>query len=124
MAEMIRKTIATHGLWRMMLKAAIQTGYAGDLRPSKVARAPDCKFSVWLEGLPQEARHTPRALEVQRVHAEFHRAAAEVLEHALERRVELATHAIDRGAFASSLAQLNVVLCEWERELAVSGFAA
>ena len=124
MAEMIKTTIATHGLWRMMLKAAIQTGYAGELRPSTVARAPDCKFSLWLESLPPDAQHTPRAVEVKRVHAEFHKVAAEVLHLALERRVELATNAMDRGTFATTLAHLNVLLCEWERELAVMGLAA
>ena len=120
----IRKAIAAHGLWKVKLKEVVSSGNPGGLQPVAVGRHDGCEFGRWLLGIPPQVRASPHFAEVQRVHADFHRAAAEVLVLTVSRKPEEALRAMDTGQFATCSARLILLLTEWERELESLGQAA
>lgn len=89
-----------------------------DVEPATVRCDDRCAFGLWLNG-PTIDGHTRSGKPYQvihRLHAEFHQAAATVLESALAGRKEHATQILD-GEFRERSEKLVRALTKWKGEL-------
>jgi len=79
--EEITKAIGAHGMWKARLRTAIDTGKS-DTNVADAGKDNGCGFGQWLYGPTIEAAAKGGAdfKEVQKLHAEFHKAAAQVLQ--------------------------------------------
>lgn len=77
----ITKAVGAHGVWKMRLRTAIDTGKA-DANAADVAKDNACAFGQWLYGpaIPAAARTNDDYITVRKLHAEFHQCAAKVIE--------------------------------------------
>jgi len=77
----IAKAIGAHGVWKMRLKTAIDLGKA-DAQAADVAKDNVCAFGQWLYGssMPPAAKASMDYATVRRLHADFHKCAAKVIE--------------------------------------------
>jgi hypothetical protein len=72
-----------HGKWLTRLRTATRLG-ASEFTPDIVKADDRCDFGRWLYGdFPEVLKGTPAFEEIRRKHAEFHRAAAHILELAI-----------------------------------------
>ena len=115
--ERIVHAIAAHAKWKFYLRRAIETGTSewtvAEVRPDN-----RCEFGKWLQGLPPQDRDAQNWEEVSRLHAEFHKEAAEVLKLALAGRREEAEAAIAQGSrFAKVSTKLTITMTAWQKAL-------
>lgn len=77
----ITKAIGAHGIWKMRLRSAIDTGKA-DANAADVAKDNACAFGQWLYGsaIPASTRASADYASVRKLHADFHQCAAKVIE--------------------------------------------
>jgi methyl-accepting chemotaxis protein len=77
----ITKAIGAHGVWKMRLRTAIDSGKA-DANAADVAKDNACAFGQWLysAAIPASARASADYASVRQLHADFHRCAGKVLE--------------------------------------------
>src|SRR3989304_634747 len=77
----ITKAIGAHGMWKNRLRSAIDNRKA-DANPLDVAKDNGCPFGQWLYGstIPATARASADYTSVRKLHADFHKCAAKVLE--------------------------------------------
>ena len=77
----IAKAIGAHGVWKMRLKTAIDTGKA-DAQAADVAKDNACAFGQWLYGtsIPPAMRASLDYQSVRKLHADFHKCASQVIE--------------------------------------------
>jgi Chemoreceptor zinc-binding domain len=77
----ITKAIGAHGVWKMRLRTAIESGKA-DANAADVAKDNACPFGQWLYGaaVPPAARASADYAAVRKLHADFHKCAAKVIE--------------------------------------------
>jgi hypothetical protein len=116
-AEDIDKAVAAHGEWKSRLGAAIESGTSEFCVPV-VRMDTQCAFGRWFYSLPSPIRATNHASEVQRLHADFHLAAAEVLALALTGRSGEATDAMGPGSrYATVSGGLLDALNRWKRDI-------
>ena len=74
--------IASHAKWKYRLRQAIETGASEWTVPT--VRVDDrCEFGTWLRSIPPADHDGHHWATVRDRHAEFHRAAADVLDLAL-----------------------------------------
>lgn len=113
--EEIKKAIGAHGLWKARLVAAIETGKS-EFVPEKVCTDNQCDFGKWLYGVTiTSADKTGSHYEsVRKLHAEFHKIAAKILELALAGKKDEAKKMMDPGSeFASLSSKLTVAMTQW-----------
>lgn len=118
----IDRALESHATWKLRLLAAVQgeAPEAGAFAVARVAADDECAFGKWLhgDGISGELRASPHYREVVRIHAEFHEAAARVLDLALSGMKAGAEEALGPGgSFAALSAQLMARLEAWRREL-------
>lgn len=109
----ITKAIGAHGLWKIRLRNAIDSGKA-DANPADVAKDNLCAFGQWLHGpsLSDTARMSADFATVRRLHADFHKCAARVLEHVSGgRKVE--ADALLAGEYTRISADLTAAMLKW-----------
>lgn len=112
----ISKAIGAHGMWKGMLRTAIETGKF-DKPVEIVCQDNQCAFGRWLYSLDADTRRGPRCQRVRTLHAEFHREAARVLELALAgRKGEADREMAFGGRFANSSAALTAEMMKWKTE--------
>lgn len=77
----ITKAIGAHGVWKMRLRTAIESGKA-DANAADVAKDNVCPFGQWLYGpsLSPAVRASLDYATVRRLHADFHKCASKVIE--------------------------------------------
>lgn len=77
----ITKAVGAHGVWKMRLRTAIESGKA-DANPADVAKDNACAFGQWLHGagVPAAVRASADYATVRKLHADFHQCASKVLE--------------------------------------------
>lgn len=116
-ADMIVRGIASHAKWKYRLRQAIDTGTSEWTVPT--VRVDDqCDFGTWLRSLPPEDQAGEHWKIVHERHAEFHRAAADVLALALGGRKAEAEAAIAIGSrFAEVSKQLTLAMMAWKKDL-------
>lgn len=112
----ISNAIGAHGAWKMRLRKAIATR-ASDLNPMEVRCDDRCEFGKWLYGADIDAA-TKAGMPyqvVQRLHAEFHQAAAEVIDAATHAQDDLAAALMEED-FTPKSDKLVRALTKWKRE--------
>ena len=74
-----------------------------------------CEFGKWLASLPPSESSSQQCKKVAELHAEFHKAAAEVLEIALSGRREEGEAAISLGSrFLLISSDLTMAMSAWK----------
>ena len=117
MIKEINDAIGAHGLWKMRLRTAINSG-AGDVH-STTARCDDkCAFGKWLYGetLDGNTRAGKPYQVIRRLHAEFHQLAGDVLAK-VERGDRPGAEHIFTGAYVEKSERLVRGLTKWKGEL-------
>jgi hypothetical protein len=116
-ADKITKFVAAHAKWKHHLKMAIDTAQS-DETADEVAHDDRCEFGQWLLSLPKGDQSTAQWQKVRALHAEFHKAAANVLAMALAgKKEEAAAEMAFGGNFAKVSANLTVAMTEWRQSL-------
>ena len=116
----IVKAIAAHGTWKVRLNDAIAKGTA-DVTVAEVAPDNKCTFGKWLYGPDFPAAEKALALygDVVKLHAEFHKEAANVLRMALNGERQQASAAMGIGsAYSRASANLVKALTGWRHSAA------
>ena len=112
-AEIVH-AIAAHAKWKFYLRQAITTGQSEWTVP-QVRVDDQCEFGTWLRSRPPADRLDEHWKTVADRHAEFHRAAAHVLELALAgRRAEAETAIAPASRFAEVSKQLTLAMMAWK----------
>ena len=116
--EQIDKAIGAHGMWKALLKSAIDTGER-EFDPNVVGTDSSCDFGNWLHGtVAPELRQSPIYKTVLEYHSEFHRIAGRILALALAGKKDEATKAVSVSSkFATISAVLTTTMIEWKRSL-------
>lgn len=74
-----------------------------------------CEFGKWLASLPAADSSSPHCKKVAELHAEFHKAAAEVLEIALSGRKQEGEAAVSLGSrFSLISSDLTMAVSAWK----------
>ena len=110
----IAKAIGAHGIWKMKLRTAIDTGKA-DAKAADVAKDNVCGFGQWLYGptLPAAVRTSADYNAVRKLHADFHKCAGKVLEcvgHGDKAKAEALMH----GEYAKVSTDLTSAMMKWK----------
>ena len=123
LVQEINKAVGAHGVWKLKLRTAISRG-SSDTPPSTVRNDGLCEFGKWLNGphIDPAMRSSRSYQDAKRLHAEFHRCAARVLELALNDRKDEA-NAILEGEFNERSQNLIRTLGKWKAELSMSSTA-
>lgn len=112
--EQITLAISAHTKWKQRLSAAIRDGKS-DFEVAVVAVDNRCAFGEWLYGAESQLRGAPQYAEVRRLHADFHRCAAQVLELAVGGKATEATAAMGPGSeFAKASTALTLAMSSWK----------
>jgi hypothetical protein len=110
----IERGIAAHARWKYRLFDAVNTGKSESTVQG--TRSDDqCEFGKWLASLSPSERSSEHCEKVTTLHAEFHKAASEVLELALSARKEEAEAAIALGSsFSLISSNLTMAMSAWK----------
>jgi hypothetical protein len=111
----ITQAIGAHGMWKTRLRCAIDTGKT-DTNDTNVGKDDQCEFGQWLYGPTIDAatKTSGDFREVQKLHAEFHKAAAHVLKIALEGNKAEAEKMLALGSvFNDASARLTAAMMHW-----------
>ncbi len=114
--EEIDSAVEAHCNWGESLKRAIDTGISN----MSVETARDnsiCKFGQWIYGdtIPQAAKDLPGYADIVKLHAEFHKRAAEVLQLALAgRKMEALDGLKITSEYATNSIMLRLSLRTWQ----------
>lgn len=112
LSDEINKAVGEHGQWRARLRAAFELGQS-DLSPDQARADRACNFGRWLHGpdVPSNEKASPEYQACRHLHAEFHKAAAEVLSHAhAGKRIEAE---FSHRRFTEVAADLTIVMMRW-----------
>ena len=115
----IDKAIGNHGMWKLRLKAAIDSGRM-EAPIASIRAHHDCAFGKWLHG-PTIAPATRASVHFSRVaelHAQFHETTARVAEMATSGQRAAATAEINgTGEFNRAHREMAAALEEWKKAL-------
>ena len=113
----IDAAISAHATWKLRLKTAITTGRV-EQDVETVRRCDQCAFGKWLDGptISGDVRAGKPYEVVHRLHADFHRAAADVLIAVARGNIDAAQTTMS-GDFADRSRILVVALNKWRNEL-------
>lgn len=115
--EKIGLAISAHANWKLRLKTAIDTGKS-EWSVERVSPDNLCDFGKWLYSLPESEQQGQHWVEVQTLHATFHKEAARVLGTALSGKQREARElmAFDSG-YARISAKLTWAMMEWRKTI-------
>ncbi len=124
LVQEINKAVGAHGVWKLKLRTAISRG-SSDTPPSAVRCDNLCEFGKWLHSptIDPAVRSSGSYQDAKRLHAEFHRCAARVLELALNKQKDEAS-AVLEGEFNEHSQKLVRALGKWKAELSMASTAA
>lgn len=110
--EQIDKAMVAHGMWKMRLRIAINSGQS-DFDPLVVRTDNQCEFGKWLYSLQDTS--SPFYEQVRTLHASFHTAAADVLTKALNGNSKEALSSMNVGGDYDQISSaLSDKLQEWK----------
>lgn len=112
--EDIENALGAHALWKMRLRAAIHQGKI-ETAVADIARDDRCEFGKWLYGpaVPNNARASSHFATVVRLHAEFHKVAAQIAELAVSGSKEAATKRLNSGDYTRTSEELARAMRAW-----------
>ena len=120
MTDYIRQidaAITAHDEWKARLLAAIESG-SSEFQPETVRADHLCEFGKWFDSLGKESRGSLHVERVGALHAQFHEAAARVLDLALTGH---RAQALTSLGFGSDYTRASVLLVDemqlWRAEL-------
>ena len=110
----IIKAIEAHWKWKMRLRSAIDSGKS-DANPVEVAKDNFCDFGQWLYGstIPITARASVDYASVRKLHADFHKCAANVLE-CVAKGQKAQADALMTGEYAEVSVALTAAMMKWK----------
>lgn len=113
--EEINDAIGAHSVWKMKLRTAIAVGKA-DANVHDVAKDDACAFGQWLysPALSPAVRASSDYLAVRRLHADFHKCAAKVLE-CIRHADKAQANAQLEGEYERVSNDLMAALRKWKR---------
>jgi hypothetical protein len=115
--ESIESGLAAHALWKKRLLEAIEKGRS-DFQVATVRKDNACDFGKWLHGLPAEDRSGEDFRKVLELHAEFHRAAGDILALAVEGKKEEARKQLEYGgAYGHVSGKLILAMNGWKEKI-------
>lgn len=113
----IELAIQAHKQWKDHLREAIATGLCDT--PIETIRADcHCKFGVWLhsDALSPDEKASPRYQIVKRLHSEFHKSAAKVIELAQQGNTKDAETMMENGGeYVSISRKLIMAMQDWKK---------
>ncbi len=113
--EQITDAIAAHMAWKVRLARAIAYG-SSDFVVEVVRQDDQCPFGKWLYEIDPVQRRSPDHELVRTFHADFHVAAAAVLDLAVAGKRRAAEAAMEPGSeFARTSMELMLALVAWQR---------
>jgi hypothetical protein len=109
----ITRAIEAHWKWKMRLRSAIDSGT--DANAAEVAKDNVCAFGQWLYGstIPATARASVDYASVRKLHADFHRCAANVLE-CVSNGQKAQAEVLMTGEYAEVSADLTAAMMKWK----------
>ena len=112
--EEIAKALGAHGVWKMRLKTAIDTGKA-DAQAGDVAKDNVCAFGQWLYGasLAPDVKAGPDYQTVRKLHADFHKCAASVIE-CVGHGDKAKASALMEGEYTKVSSALSAAMMKWK----------
>jgi hypothetical protein len=112
--EEITKAIGAHGMWKMRLRSAINSGKI-DADPAEVAKDNHCAFGQWLNGssIAADARASADYAAVHRLHADFHKCASKVLACVASGHKDQAS-ALMAGEYDKISGELTTAMMKWK----------
>ncbi|MBI3795122.1 MAG: CZB domain-containing protein [Nitrospinae bacterium] len=112
--EEIQKAIGAHGVWKMRLASAIQTGKV-DAEVDTIRVDNKCAFGQWLygPGVPPAEKTGDHFKKVRDLRAEFHKTAARVAELAIAGKKDDAKRLMDTGAYKEISTNLTAAMMNW-----------
>ena len=110
----IIKAIEAHWKWKMRLRSAIDSRKS-DANPVEVAKDNICDFGQWLYGptIPTTARASVDYASVCKLHADFHKCAANVLE-CVAKGQKAQADALMTGKYAEVSVALTAAMMKWK----------
>ena len=110
----IGKAIGAHGVCKMRLRTAIDTGKA-DAQAADVAKDNACAFGQWLYGpsLSPSVRASLDYQSVRKLHADFHKCASKVIECVGHGDKDKA-HALMEGEYSKVSGDLTSAMMKWK----------
>jgi|SRR3974390_1148507 len=110
----IVKAIETHWRWKKRLRSAIDSGKA-DANVAEAAKDNVCEFGQWLYGstIPDAVRASEDYESVRKLHADFHKSAASVLE-CISNGQKAQANALMTGEYAEISANLTAAMMKWK----------
>jgi hypothetical protein len=111
----INKAMTAHALWKERLLSAIDSGDSG-YSPAIIAKDDHCEFGQWLYGpsVSEADRQNPYYGSVRQLHADFHKATAEIMLYALAGKKGMAHKMLGTGSHYASLSgELMRTLARW-----------
>ena len=114
--ETLDEAIFTHSRWKTRLKKMIESGQS-EVALGTIGDPHHCQFGKWLDS-SKGAQKSKYHSEVNRLHSEFHKNAAEVASLAITGQAKEATHRMELGStFSKTSAQLVNILADWKDKL-------
>lgn len=115
--DSINTAMRAHSHWKTHLKSAIATGES-QFTPNIVRVDTECDFGKWLHKLSLQDKSTPEFKEINKLHIEFHKMAALILELALTDKRDEAKAKISIGSeYGLITANLVQALEAWKSKL-------
>jgi hypothetical protein len=113
----IDKAIASHGMWKMRLKNAIQT-QTSEFDVAKVRVPNNCEFGKWLDKDRMVLSRYPAFNQIVQLHKDLHIETATIMQMALSGKAVEATAKIAVGSsFSSISSKLTIAMMGWKRDL-------
>lgn len=113
-AAQIQAAIGVHGMWKQRINQAISTGKS-EWDWKTVAQCNACDFGKWLESFPAHEKND-YFHQVNRLHADFHKEAARVLQMAVSGRTDEARAATGQSsAYTQLTSQLTLAMMNWKK---------
>lgn len=114
----IKKAVGDHGMWKKVLKNAIDTGKI-DAQISTIKADNQCSFGKWLYGstITEKEKNSSHYKEVRELHAAFHEKASKVAQLAISDHKARAMKMLEvNGEFTTASAALTTSMIAWLKE--------
>ena len=114
----IKNAIGDHGIWKMRLKSAVDTGEI-DIAIDAIKSDNHCNFGKWLHEPATTEKHkdSRHYQKVLALHAEFHEKAATVARFAVAGNKIAAMKMLDvNGEYVEASATLTAAMLAWLKE--------
>ena len=110
----ITKAIGAHGIWKMRLRSAIDSGKA-DADPAEVSKDNGCAFGQWLYGssIPAAVHASADYTAVRKLHADFHKCAGKVLDCVVHGQKAQAD-TLMAGEYSKVSGDLTAAMMKWK----------